>query len=112
MKHLLLTLVATSVLAACTDAVEADATPATEESAAAQPASNVLADLGGERTGPVYTKQAGDTLALSGYDAVSYFGKGGPVEGSADFTVLYQGYEYQFANAEKDRKSTRLNSSH
>lgn len=100
MKHLLLTLLATSVLAACADAGEADASPATEESAAAHPASNVLADLGGERTGPVYTKQAGDTLALSGYDAVSYFGEGGPVEGSADFTVLYQGYEYRFANAE------------
>ncbi|NJM51167.1 MAG: hypothetical protein HC843_10065 [Sphingomonadales bacterium] len=35
--------------------------------------SSTLADLGGEPKGPIFTKNAGETLALSGYDAVSYF---------------------------------------
>ncbi len=60
----------------------------------------LIADLGGKPAGPVYTKNEGETLALSGYDAVSYFSGEPPVMGSADYRVRYQGYDYQFANAE------------
>lgn len=63
--------------------------------------SGVYHDLGGEASSPIYTVTAEDTLAVRGYDVVSYFvGEGVPVEGSEEFTVLYQGYEYRFANAE------------
>jgi YHS domain-containing protein len=62
-------------------------------------------NAGGEATGPIYTENAGETLALSGYDAVSYFvGDGVPVEGAEENTVLYQGYEYRFASAENAEK--------
>ena len=50
--------------------------------------------------GPIFTQTAGDTLALSGYDAVAYFTDAGPTEGSADHMVTYQGFEYRFASAE------------
>ncbi|MCK0128505.1 YHS domain-containing (seleno)protein [Erythrobacter sp. F6033] len=57
------------------------------------------ADLGGEPTGPIHTASKGDTLAVSGYDVVSYFtGDGVPVVGTEDFTVRYNGYDYRFAN--------------
>ncbi|MEL6530757.1 MAG: YHS domain-containing (seleno)protein, partial [Pseudomonadota bacterium] len=60
---------------------------------------NLYADLGGENTGPIYTKTKGDTLAVRGYDVVSYFiDEGVPVEGTEDFTVRYQGFDYRFAN--------------
>ena len=60
---------------------------------------SVYADLGGEPTGPVYRESKGDTLAVSGFDVVSYFtGDGVPVEGAEEFTVRYQGYDYRFAN--------------
>jgi len=60
-----------------------------------------VVDAGGEATGPVYTKNAGETLALSGYDAVSYFvGDGVPVEGTTDHVVVYQGFDYRFSSAE------------
>lgn len=59
----------------------------------------LYADLGGEPTGPVYRKAKADTLAVSGFDVVSYFtGDGVPVEGSEEFTVRYQGYDYRFAS--------------
>ena len=61
----------------------------------------LIADLGGEPAGPVYRKAKADTLAVSGFDVVSYFtGEGVPVEGSEDFTVRYQGFDYRFANEE------------
>lgn len=86
---------------ACTSEKPAADTGTDTETVATEDAGNVVADLGGEPTGPVYTKAAGDTLALSGYDAVSYFqGDGKPVEGSKDFTVKYQGFDYRFANEE------------
>lgn len=59
----------------------------------------LYADLGGAPTGPVYRKAKADTLAVSGIDVVSYFtGDGVPVEGSEEFTVRYQGYDYRFAS--------------
>ncbi len=83
--------------AACTPAAEDTA----EQTAVTATETGNFADLGGEPTGPIHTAAIGDTLALSGYDAVSYFeGEGGPVEGSEDFTVSYQGYDYRFASQE------------
>jgi len=67
--------------------------------ASADPA--LIADLGGEPTGPVYRAAREDTLAVSGFDLVSYFTDDGvPVEGSKEFTVRYQGFDYRFANAD------------
>ena len=59
----------------------------------------LIADLGGISRGPVHTKKKGGTLALSGFDAVSYFSGAAPVRGSGDYRVRYQGFDYQFANA-------------
>lgn len=87
-------LLATS-LAACS--AEPAATAVTGDAGASR--SGLIAVLGGEARGPVYTKNQGETLALSGYDPVSYFGTDGPVRGSGDYRVRYQGYDYQFANA-------------
>lgn len=100
MKNLIAALMASAALAACSGANDSADAPVQDQAAQSAPAATILADLGGESTGPVYTKSLGETLALSGYDAVSYFGEGGPVEGSAAFTVLYQGYAYRFANAD------------
>lgn len=83
-----------SACGATAETAEGDTATAVE---AAQPA--VYADLGGEPTGPVYRKAKADTLAVSGFDVVSYFtGDGVPVEGSEEFTVRYQGYDYRFAS--------------
>lgn len=77
--------------------------PATETTDTAETTEAVVetayyADLGGEATGPVYRKAKADTLAVSGYDVVSYFSDDGvPVEGTEDFTVRYEGYDYRFA---------------
>jgi YHS domain-containing protein len=93
-KSLLLIAAASFAVTACTggDANSEDTEIASEI---------VAADANAAPDGPIYTKNAGETLALSGYDAVSYFvGDGIPVEGAAENTVLYQGYEYRFANAE------------
>jgi YHS domain-containing protein len=38
-------------------------------------------------------------VALKGYDTVSYFSSGGPVQGSASFSAKYGGATYWFANA-------------
>lgn len=46
----------------------------------------------------IYTNDAG--LAVSGYDAVSYFTNGKPVKGSADHVVRWHGAEWRFASAE------------
>lgn len=93
-KSLLLIAAASFAVTACTggDANSEDTEVAAE---------TVAADANAAPEGPIYTKNAGETLALSGYDAVSYFvGDGTPAEGAAEHTVLYQGYEYRFANAE------------
>lgn len=39
-------------------------------------------------------------VILKGYDAVAYFNKGAPVQGSKDFSVSYEGSTYLFASAE------------
>ncbi len=67
-------------------------------------AAGTVVDLGGDPQGPVYTKNQGETLALSGYDAVSYFTGDAPVEGSDEHRVRYQGFDYQFASAENAAK--------
>lgn len=49
---------------------------------------------------PVYVGVEGGEVAVSGYDATSYFtGDGVPVKGSADFAVEHDGAVYHFANA-------------
>lgn len=90
-----ITLFATSV-AACSG--EPASTGETSKVAAASP--GLISDLGNESRGPVYTKNQGETLALSGYDAVSYFIGEAPDKGSGDYKVRYQGFDYQFANTE------------
>lgn len=38
-------------------------------------------------------------LAVQGYDPVAYFTKGKAIEGSKQFTAVYEGVTYYFANA-------------
>ena len=90
-----------SLTSAC-DAQQPQAPAAPTEKVAAS--ATVLADLGGKPAGPIYTKNAGETLALSGYDAVSYFTGAAPAQGKAEFTVKYQGYDYRFASAENAKQ--------
>lgn len=95
-KSLLFVAVASLAITACGGGASDEAQTTTEASA-----ETAAVNAGGEATGPIYTENQGETLALSGYDAVSYFtGDGVPVEGAADNTVLYQGFEYRFASAE------------
>ncbi|MDZ3831227.1 MAG: YHS domain-containing (seleno)protein [Sphingopyxis sp.] len=50
---------------------------------------------------PVYVGVDGGDVAVSGYDAVSYFeGDGVPVKGKADHVVAHDGAVYHFASAE------------
>lgn len=39
-------------------------------------------------------------VAVGGYDPVAYFTDGRPVRGTAQHSVMHQGYEYRFASAE------------
>lgn len=100
MKKLIVALALSSAIAACSAEPAANDTSGADSMAVAVDAIPVIADLGGAPEGPIYTKNAGENLALSGYDAVSYFTGDAPVEGSTDFTVRYQGYDYHFATAE------------
>ena len=85
-------------VAAC-DAPASDAA-GSDAMAAEVTEASYYADLGGQPTGPIHTATKADTLAVSGYDVVSYFtGDGVPVEGSEGFTVHYQGFDYRFADA-------------
>lgn len=88
-----------TTVAAC-DAPASDPVPSGDSMAADAATETALyADLGGEATSPVHTASKGDTLAVSGYDVVSYFtGDGVPVEGVEGFTVRHDGYDYRFAN--------------
>ncbi|UAB77054.1 YHS domain-containing protein [Erythrobacter sp. SCSIO 43205] len=100
MKTSLITLALMAGLAACSGAAE---TTSQDETAASQTAQSpaLFADLGGENSGPIHTENKGDTLAVSGYDVVSYFtGDGVPVEGAEQFTVRYEGFDYRFASEE------------
>ena len=99
MKKSLFAIALMATVAACgapaETANEADAGTTTE--LAAETA--LYADLGGENAGPVYTQSKGDTLAVRGFDVVSYFtGDGVPVEGTEEFTVRYEGFDYRFAS--------------
>lgn len=47
---------------------------------------------------PIYTGIFSNT-AVSGYDTVSYFSPGGPVEGKSDFSTKWKGATWKFANA-------------
>ena len=50
---------------------------------------------------PTYVGIEGRDVAVSGYDAVTYFtGAGIPLKGDAQFTVKHDGAVYHFANAE------------
>ena len=56
----------------------------------------------GEGVEPV--NKDGARLALRGYDAVAYFGEGGPAEGRAEFTHEWNGARWLFKSAEnRDR---------
>jgi YHS domain-containing protein len=49
--------------------------------------------------GGVYTAVEGEAVAVSGYDAVSYFqGEGQPMMGNAQFAVTWNGAQWHFAN--------------
>lgn len=101
MKKSLFAIALMATVAACsapgTETEQSGDTAAATEAAAAE--TKLYADLGGEPEGPIYTKTKGDTLAVRGFDVVSYFkGDGIPVEGTEEFTVRYQGYDYRFAN--------------
>ena len=48
---------------------------------------------------PVYTGTLSNT-ALGGYDAVSFFTPGAPVEGARDFETTYNGATWRFSSAE------------
>ncbi|AWW74630.1 hypothetical protein CD351_09370 [Erythrobacter sp. KY5] len=102
MKKSLFALGLLATTAACGGAAEAPATEGDTVAATEVVAETGLyADLGGAPTGPVYRENKSDTLAVSGYDVVSYFtGDGVPVEGTEDITVRYQGYDYRFASQE------------
>jgi YHS domain-containing protein len=55
--------------------------------------------------GGVYVGVEGETVAIDGYDAVSYFeGDGTPLEGDAQYTVTWNGADWHFASqANADR---------
>src|SRR3546814_4932257 len=54
---------------------------------------------------PVYVGVDGGNIAVSGYDAVSYFeGDGVPVKGDAAFAVEHDGAVYHFASADHAAK--------
>ncbi|MFU7528939.1 YHS domain-containing (seleno)protein [Qipengyuania sp. ASV99] len=98
MKKSIFALALMASVAAC-GAPVTDAAPAGDVASTETATPALFADLGGEPTGPVYRKAKADTLAVSGFDVVSYFtGEGVPVEGSEEFTVRYEGYDYRFAN--------------
>jgi len=63
-------------------------------------AEDILAEVSDDRSGPVYAG-SGRNIAISGYDAVSYFtGDGTPQPGNEDYAVVYNGVQYHFASAE------------
>ena len=46
------------------------------------------------------TETDGNDVILAGHDAVAYFTEGKPVEGSVDYTAVYDGAIYRFSSAE------------
>ncbi|WP_370230746.1 YHS domain-containing (seleno)protein [Cognatishimia sp.] len=65
--------------------------------ALAAPAAGVLATPAFAMTPEVF---AVDGLAIRGYDPVAYFKERTDVEGSAEFSLMWKGAEWRFANAE------------
>ncbi len=101
MKKSFITLALMAGVAACSAPAENAAEGDSMMAAEAVEGTALFADLGGENSGPVHTENRGDTLAVSGYDVVSYFvGDGVPVEGAEEFTVRYEGFDYRFASEE------------
>lgn len=99
MKKSLFTLALLATVAACSAPAENAADGDSMMAAEASESAGLFADLGGDATGPIHTENKGDTLAVSGYDVVSYFvGDGTPVEGTEALTVRYNGFDYRFAN--------------
>lgn len=100
MKKSIFAIALMATVAAC--GTPAETAPEGDNMVASEQVETALfADLGGAPTGPIFTKTKGDTLAVSGFDVVSYFtGDGVPVEGSEEFTVRYEGYDYRFASEE------------
>ena len=103
MKKSLLTLALLAGVAACSapaeNAADGDTITTAEATEASAQAASLFADLGGEAENPIYTENRGDTLAVRGYDVVSYLvGDGTPVEGTEELTVRYNGYDYRFAS--------------
>jgi hypothetical protein len=63
-------------------------------------AEDILAEVSDDRSGPVYAG-SGRNIAISGYDAVSYFtGDGTPQPGNEANAVVYNGVQYHFASVE------------
>jgi len=49
--------------------------------------------------GGVFVSADGENIAVSGYDTVSYFlGDGVPVKGDPDYSVMWNGIKWHFAN--------------
>lgn len=99
MKRSIFAIALMATVAAC--GAPATEVPADTDTTAAATEASYYKDLGGEATGPVFRETKADTLAVSGYDVVSYFtDEGVPVEGSEEFTVRYEGFDYRFASAD------------
>lgn len=100
MKKSLFALALLATTAACGGTAETSAPEGDSMMAAEVEASTALfADLGGAAENPIYTEELGETLAVRGYDVVSYFvGDGTPSVGAEEFTVRYNGYDYRFAS--------------
>jgi len=58
------------------------------------------------QTAPVFYSAKG--AAITGYDAVSYFRDGGPVQGQPDIAVMWKGATWRFASQE-NREAFELN---
>jgi len=94
------TLVSALIMATLPIACTAPSSDTAETAAAAIP------EVSDKLAGPVFTGPAGSaSLAVSGYDAVSYFeGDGVPVTGTEDHRIKYNGVEYHFASAANAEK--------
>lgn len=84
----------------------------------ASAALTVLATLAVPQLAHAYDEQSTGALnvdahgiALKGFDPVSYFSAGGPVQGKAEFFANYEGAAYQFVSAQ-NRDTFAANPSH
>ena len=101
MKKSLFAIALMATVAACSAPAETASDSDSMMASTEQVETGLFADLGGENSGPIHTASKGDTLAVSGFDVVSYFtGDGVPVEGAEEFTVRYEGFDYRFSSEE------------